>query len=179
MREIVDGVGRTWKLAVSIGGVKRVRELLGADMLEMIDDRDEAKRLAAVKRFTGDLVFAVDVIYVLLKPQAEKLDVSQEDFAETMFGEPMEKAFRAFVEEVVDFFRSPALRAALTAALARLEQAARAGQPGAEKLVRRIESGEFDEMLGIRGLGKSSGGQQESSGSPEPTSTVSAGESSS
>lgn len=169
MKEIVDGVGRVWKLGLTIGGVKRVRELLDADLLEMIDDRDEAKRLAAVERFTGDLVFAVDVIYLLLKPQADEAGVTEEAFAESMFGEPMENAFRAYVEEIVGFFRNPALSAALTAAIRRIDQAATAQTAGAGDLVLRIESGEFDEMLGLRGLGTSSGEQPESLESPETT----------
>lgn len=175
MRVITDGKGRTWELAITIGGVKRVRALLAADMLEMIDGRDKGRQKAAIEKFTGDLVVAVDVIYVLLKPQADALGVTDEDFAESMFGEPMEKAIDTYAEEIIDFFRNPVLRAILQAGTARYRTVAGESEAAARKIVERISAGELDEILGLRVPGKSCGSAPGSPELPAEPSTSSPG----
>jgi hypothetical protein len=102
MRTFKDGSGRTWTLAINVDAIKRVRGLIGVNLLEIIDGR-EGKLL---ERLMTDPVLLVDVVFAVCKPEADKAGVSNEDFGRSMAGDAIELATTALLEELVDFFPS-------------------------------------------------------------------------
>ncbi len=101
MRTFTDNAGRTWTLSLSFGAVKRVRGLLDVNLLEL--DKGEPPLLT---RLGTDPILLVDVIFAVIKPQADGLGVTDEQWAESMGGEAMLAAQKAFYGEVADFTRS-------------------------------------------------------------------------
>jgi hypothetical protein len=111
MKSFKDTAGRTWLVQVNVGTIKRVRDLLGVDLLAIVEDGAKLLRDLA-----DDPVRLVDVLYAVLKPQADAATpyVNDEQFGEAMFGDPIAAGFEALVEAVTDFFPQARQRKALT-----------------------------------------------------------------
>ena len=141
MRTFADNAGRTWTLSLSFGAVKRVRGLLDVNLLEL--DKGDPPLLT---RLGTDPILLVDVIFAVIKPQADGLGVTDEQWAESMGGEAMLAAQKAFYEEVADFTRSqgrPDMAKAALAQHALIERVIamseeRIGQIDVEELAQKI-----------------------------------------
>ena len=100
MKTFTDTAGRTWTIALTIDAVKRVKSLLDVNLLEL-----EAGDPPLLTRLGTDVILLCDVIFVLVKPQADAADVSDQEFAAALGGDVVLAAQTAFYEELVDFFR--------------------------------------------------------------------------
>lgn len=98
MRTFQDNAGRTWTVAVTVDAVKRVRDLLKEDLLDI-------ERV--FPRLFVDPILLCDVVYCVCKPQADAQQVSDVDFGRAMAGDAIAHAEQALVEELVDFFHDP------------------------------------------------------------------------
>lgn len=83
----------TWDLELNIAAVKRLRGRLGLDLLAAED----------LQRVCRDPVALVDVLFVLVEPQATARKIDDEAFGAAL-GESFEPASRAFLEELAVFF---------------------------------------------------------------------------
>jgi len=114
MKTFTDNAGRTWTVLMNLDTAKRVKSLLDVNLLEA-DKGDPPSRAIApasagegptpLQRLATDLMFICDVVYVAIKPQADKLGVTDVQFAEAMGGDAMLAAHNALMEELADFFR--------------------------------------------------------------------------
>jgi len=107
MHSFTDNEGREWHLVVTVNDVRRLRKLLGVDLVEVVTG-DLAGQLRS------DVVLLCDVIYALCAGQAERAGVTDEEFGRALAGEVIDDATRALLEELADFFpgrRGKALRA--------------------------------------------------------------------
>ncbi len=100
MRTFRDSKGRTWELSLTIGSAKRVRDKLGINLLE-----PEGGDPPLLTRLATDVILFCDVLYVMVQPEAERLQVSDIDFGEALGGDALAEATNAFYEEMIDFFR--------------------------------------------------------------------------
>jgi hypothetical protein len=103
-----DNAGRTWEVVINVAQVKRVRGLLGLDLLGLVDDG-----FAGLGKLLGNPVDLVDCIYVLCKADADASGVTDEDFGRAMAGDAIGAAADSFYEEFRDFLSAPALRGAM------------------------------------------------------------------
>lgn len=108
MKSFVDTAGRTWSVDVQVDGIKRVRSLLGIDLLTILDDGCQL-----LARLHDDPVLLVDVLYALCKPQAESQSLRDEDFGRAMSGDALLQAHQALLEGLSDFFPNARQRAVL------------------------------------------------------------------
>ena len=92
--------GKTWKLAITIGAVKRIKQDLGVDLLALQEGDPPL-----IQRLNTDLALLVDVIYSAVRPQAEAENVTDTQFGEAFGGEESYAAYQAFMEALADFFR--------------------------------------------------------------------------
>jgi len=99
MKTFTDNAGRTWTVLMNLDTAKRVKSLLDVNLLEA--DKGDPTPL---QRLATDLMFICDVVYVAIKPQADKLGVTDVQFAEAMGGDAMLAAHNALMEELADFF---------------------------------------------------------------------------
>jgi hypothetical protein len=129
MKTFTDSQGRTWSLVINVSAVKRVRDVLGVDLLDVANG-DLLSRLA------DDPCLLVDVLFALCKPEADAKGVTDEDFGRAMVGGVLDEAASALLKELLDFFPS-AQRARALGRMARkiveqeaaLAQAAEAMKP--------------------------------------------------
>ncbi len=110
MHTFKDNAGQEWNVEITVNTIRRVKSALQIDLMGLIGDR------AFVDKLVGDPETLVNVVYVVCKPQADALGVSDEQFGERMGGDSLDDATSALLESFIDFFPSrkrPILRAAM------------------------------------------------------------------
>jgi hypothetical protein len=115
MKTFKDNAGRTWTIAVNVDAVKRVRDLLKEDLLDVKQ---------VLERLMLDPILLCDVIYCVCKPQADAEKISDVDFAQAMAGDSIAMAKTALVEELVNFSPDPRDRENLGKAIEKFNQMA-------------------------------------------------------
>lgn len=132
-----DNEGRQWAIKINVATIKRVRDKLKINLLElMLPNNTLEVRLA-------DPCLLVDILYLLCKEQAEAIGISDTDFgiAQTMDG--IEQAWIGVLEGLV-LFSPSGLRPAHQKVLEKAKQF----QAMAEaKIKAMVETLEFDQML--------------------------------
>ena len=166
-----DAENRTWSTAISVNAIRRVKELVGVNLLEVFDGE-------MLARLADDPVLLVNTLYAVCKPQADERDVSDEAFGELLVGDTIELAAAALVRGIADFFPKDrrAVLDRLWAATKRTRTEAirmatdKLDSPLVEQAITgaiRKASDEIDQRL--RSYGDTSGSSQESSASsPAP-----------
>ncbi len=101
MQSFTDNAGRTWTLSLTLGSAERVKALVDVDLLEPCDQADPP----LLTRLGTEVALLCDVIFALIKPQADGQGVTDEEWAEAMGGDAILEAQQAFYEELVCFFR--------------------------------------------------------------------------
>jgi len=105
MHAFTDAEKRCWEIVIHVGALKRVRDLAGVDLMDVAGGD-------LLDRLIDDPVLLVNVLYVLVKPQADAKAVSDEDFGRAMVGGVLDAAAEALMKELLDFFpRGPHARA--------------------------------------------------------------------
>lgn len=137
MKRFTDADGSDWIVTLNTTVVKRVRSLLDVDLLDIADGK-------LIDRLSSDPVLLVDVIYVVVKPEADARKVTDEQFGEKMRGDAIAQATDALLDELVDFSPSPRMRSIL----GRLLTASRTARDRAMEVVeKRLDSGVVDREI--------------------------------
>ena len=110
-----DNKDRSWTVEVTIAAVKRVRDLLEIDLLDIVMGD-------LLKQFVVDTVLLVDCLYVVLQPQLDDAGVTDVEFGESLGGDVLEKATQAFLEGLALFFPT-GKREVLQLALSKVNEA--------------------------------------------------------
>ncbi len=164
MKTFRDNAGNEWSVEINVAALKRIRSLTGTDLLEVISGGDLLERLMR------DPVLLCDIIYALVKPQADQKQVSDETFGAAMAGDAIDTATAALLDELVAFCPSPRDRANLGRVLLVVRQAMDKARDVVEA---RLEGGEIERIveqaLTQATSGNLSGAAPESSASTPPT----------
>lgn len=135
MKSFTDSNGKDWTVAINVTSVKRVRDKLDIDLLDLSE--------ALFKRLLTDPVTLVDVLYVVCETQANDRQITDEQFGEAMVGDAIDKGTTALLESLAEFFPK-AKRAVLQRAVQKIQQVEEmAGQVAME----RFESATTDAEL--------------------------------
>ncbi len=97
MRVIKDLKDRKWELQITVGTVKRVRSLCDIDLYDITDG-------GFLNILIDDPVKFIDLLWVVFEEQAEKHEVTEEQFGQGWAGEVVDEATKLFLEELVNFF---------------------------------------------------------------------------
>ena len=105
MRSFRDTKGRTWKVELNVRQMKRVRDALGVDLVNVIEARRDGTVAAdTLERVANDPVLLADILWVLCEGEAKPAGVTDDDFGSALAGDAISEATRAFLDELVDFF---------------------------------------------------------------------------
>jgi len=153
MKTFTDNAGRVWTVQVNVDAIKRVRDLVQVNLLEVVEGK-------LLERLISDPVLLCDVIYSLCKPETDARNVSDVDFGKAMAGDAIDGGTTALLEELVDFFPQ-AKRRVLAKALAKLQKLETAALAAVET---RLDSPELERQMALRlaQLESSSGSAPES-----------------
>ena len=100
MAQFKDSKGTAWDLQITVEAIKRVKSALGIDLGNV--HQGEPPQSA---RLDTDVVLLIDVIYILLRPQAEAKGISDVEFGESLGGDAAFAAREAFWRSLIDFFQ--------------------------------------------------------------------------
>ncbi len=101
MKTFTDNAGRVWTLSLTIDCAKRVRDLLDINLLE-----PEAGEPPLLTRLGTDEILLCDVLFAMVKPQADSLNITSEQFCQALGATAVLAAQNAFYDELVDFFQN-------------------------------------------------------------------------
>lgn len=105
MRNFKDNQGRSWQIALNVYEMKRVRAILGVDLVNVIAlGKDGKVQVDLIDRIANDPCLLVDILWVLVEAEAKEQGVSDVDFGASLAGAAIEEATKAFLDELVDFF---------------------------------------------------------------------------
>ncbi|QOJ04334.1 MAG: hypothetical protein HRU71_12925 [Planctomycetia bacterium] len=157
MKTFTDNQNRVWTLAVTVDAIKRVRALLGIDLMQVIEGK-------LIERLSLDPILLCDVVYAICKPEADGRSVNDEEFGRAMAGNAIEQASAALLEDLVDFFPSPIDRANLRQVLTATNEAMNKAR---DAIHARLESLDVDQVVAqaLASAGSLSGNARESSAS--------------
>jgi hypothetical protein len=114
MQTFTDTQGRVWTIAVTVDTIKRVRALTGTDLLAVAGGD-------LLERLSIDPILLADVLYAVVKPEADTQQITDMDFGRALAGDVIGAATTALLNEVVAFFPTPR-RALLSQALGKLAE---------------------------------------------------------
>jgi hypothetical protein len=156
MKTFTDNAGRTWTVQINVDAIKRVRELVQINLLEVIEG-------ALLERLASDPVLLCDCVYALCKPQADAQSIGDAEFGRAMGGDVIDAASDALLEELIDFFPK-GRRTVLKTALAKLHRLQGIAMDAVQI---RLESPQLEQTLTeqLKRLEDSSGSVPASSGS--------------
>ncbi|MEN6385313.1 MAG: hypothetical protein ABFD79_08940 [Phycisphaerales bacterium] len=100
MKTFTDSAGRNWTISLTIDSAKRVRDLLNINLLE-----PEAGDPPLLTRLGTDEILLCDVLYCMVKPQADSQNITSEQFGQALGGDVILAAHTAFYGEIIDFFQ--------------------------------------------------------------------------
>lgn len=93
----IDHTGRKWSVAITVSTIKRVRQLIDVNLLEIADGQ-------LLDKLASDAEFLADTLYAVCKPQADERGVSDVQFGELLAGDTITEATNALVRGITDFF---------------------------------------------------------------------------
>lgn len=107
MHTFTDNTGRTWSLSLTVDTIKRV---LGDAALTQVHGKINLANLEdgeppLVTRLATDLLLLCDVLYSLVRPQAQQQNVDDTAFGAALGGDAIAVATVALWEELADFFQ--------------------------------------------------------------------------
>ena len=109
MKTFKDTEDREWTVEINVTAVKRVKSLTGINIAAVSE--------GLFTDLASDPAMLCDVIFALIKPQADMAGVTDEQFGTAMRGDSIHHATMAFLDELVNFTPSPAGRKLLSRAL--------------------------------------------------------------
>ena len=144
MRQFTDTKERVWEVELNVRQMKRVRDVLGIDLVNVIQaGRDGTVATDTLDRVANDPILLVDILWVLCEGQAKAAGVTDDDFGSSLAGDSISDATRAFLDELVDFFPG-ARRLFLKKAV---DLARKYETENLEVLEKALASPEFEERL--------------------------------
>lgn len=114
MASFTDLEERDWRVHITVGTIKRVKQLLDIDLMDAVNND-------LTTRLINDPSLLVDVIHAVCKPQADDLKITAMDFAEAIAGDVLGDATDAVLTALIDFF-PPTRREVLRTAVERHQQ---------------------------------------------------------
>lgn len=103
-----DANGRPWPIAIHVTAVTRCRDQADIDLYGLVKDG-----MSPLAELLADPVRLIQVLWVLCQAEAAKAGVSPEQFGEGFYGDAIDRAAAAFVEELAGFFPKAPVRDAI------------------------------------------------------------------
>jgi len=131
-----DNADRTWEIAITVASIKRVKAYVEVDLLDAVEGH-------LLQKLSLDPVLLCDVIYAVCKPDADKLEITDEQFGQAMAGDAIDRATAALLEELVDFFPQSRRKVLRTA----VEKFHLLETMAYDKAMERLESPELEQQM--------------------------------
>lgn len=111
-----DNLGREWNVEINVGTTVRLKNA-GINFYELSE-----KNFAKLIELHGDDIGFCTMLYVIVKPDADKLNVSDDAFYAGLGGDSLDAAWEAFKVAYINFIRRPEIRSGLKTVMEHVEK---------------------------------------------------------
>ena len=157
MATFTDAKKRRWDVVVSYDTIEEVRAQVDLDFLTVVE-----KDSKVIEKLMLDHRLLCQVLYLVLKDDADKAGVDARDFGKGLFGDALDAGFQALLGAIADFFPEPAERLVLKMQVGKLVEMRKSLAEKAKlELIPDLEKAmdaEFEQQL--QASGGSSGAQR-------------------
>lgn len=141
MKVFCDTSGTEWKISVNVLTIKRVLEETGLRLTDIFSSEQK------ISQFFSDDVKFCEVLWAIVKPQADAAGKDAEQFFAAIDGTVIEQALGALLEKVADFFQEPR-RSLLRRVLAKFRAAQqKLTTEGVLAVEKTLETADFETFL--------------------------------
>jgi len=134
---IRDATGHVWELTIDLVACRRVRDLVGINLLSM--------HTARIFSALADPITMAEIVYAIVKPEADRLTLSESDFLQRMAidtGPVVDQ----IVRKLSDFFLKLGQPAKATQLTTAMERAHRLAEKTTPEELQRLTVQTFDWM---------------------------------
>jgi len=101
MASFEDTQGRKWHLSIDINTIRRVRTMTGFDLYKMVEFGNNNG--GTIRQLTEDVILLVDVLYAIVKPDADQAGITDEEFGAALGGDVLGRATEALLDAYINF----------------------------------------------------------------------------
>lgn len=91
-----DASGDAWNLRLDVNTIRRVRDAHRVDLARIFTD------VKSLDQLFGDVVLLVDVLYEIVRPQANARQIDSQQFGERLVGDALDRAVTALEEAYIE-----------------------------------------------------------------------------
>ena len=116
MRTFTDSASRRWEIILNVGSIRRVKDVSSINLVGVVEE-------GLLERLYRDPLMLCDILWWLCERDAIKQSITREAFEGSLWGDVLDNARKALLEELADFFPSPKDRENLRLMMTALENA--------------------------------------------------------
>ena len=105
-----DAEGHAYETKITVAEIRDVKTELGINLMDIATGD-------LLQRISEDVILLCDILYVINRSQAKEYGIDDVQFGRNLYGDALEEATRAFMEEMINFFPNQRTRQLLTKAL--------------------------------------------------------------
>lgn len=105
-----DAEGHAYETKITVAEIRDVKTELGINLMDIATGD-------LLQRISEDVILLCDILYVINRSQAKEYGIDDAQFGRNLYGDALEEATRAFMEEMINFFPNQRTRQLLTKAM--------------------------------------------------------------
>ena len=105
-----DAEGHAYETKITVAEIRDVKTELGINLMDIATGD-------LLQRISEDVILLCDILYVINRSQAKEYGIDDVQFGRNLYGDALEEATHAFMEEMIDFFPKQRTRQLLTKAM--------------------------------------------------------------
>ena len=105
-----DAEGHAYETKITVAEIRDVKTELGINLMDIATGD-------LLQRISEDVILLCDILYVVNRSQAKEYGIDDVQFGRNLYGDALENATRAFMEEMINFFPNQRTRQLLTKAM--------------------------------------------------------------
>ena len=105
-----DAEGHAYETKITVAEIRDVKTELGINLMDIATGD-------LLQRISEDVILLCDILYVINRSQAKEHGIDDVQFGRNLYGDALEEATRAFMEEMINFFPNQRTRQLLTKAM--------------------------------------------------------------
>ena len=105
-----DAEGHAYETKITVAEIRDVKTELGINLMDIATGD-------LLQRISEDVILLCDILYVINRSQAKGYGIDDAQFGRNLYGDALEEATHAFVEEMINFFPNQRTRQLLTKAM--------------------------------------------------------------
>ena len=105
-----DAEGHAYETKITVAEIRDVKTELGINLMDIATGD-------LLQKISEDVILLCDILYVINRSQAKEYGIDDVQFGRNLYGDALEEATHAFMEEMINFFPNQRTRQLLTKAM--------------------------------------------------------------